>query len=87
MVGSLHCSNSAHLETERENLVKRVIAFLLLSVGMLMAQKPEFLAGLGQGYDGEWTHASRQLVALAEAILPEKFSWRPAPGVRSKPSP
>jgi uncharacterized damage-inducible protein DinB len=48
-----------------------------------MAQKPEFLEGLGQGYDGEWTHVSRQLIALAEAIPPAKYSWRPAPGVRS----
>ncbi len=63
--------------------MKRVIVFLLLSVASLMAQKPEFMEGLGKGYDGEWTHASRQLVALAEAIPPEKYSWRPAPGVRS----
>ena len=27
--------------------------------------------------------AARQLVALAEAIPAEKFSWRPGPGVRS----
>lgn len=39
--------------------------------------------GLWQGYDGEWGHVSRQLVALAEATPAEKFSWRPAPGVRS----
>ena len=39
--------------------------------------------GLWQGYDGEWGHVSRQLVALAEAIPAEKYSWRPAPGVRS----
>src|SRR5260370_29015939 len=39
--------------------------------------------GLWQGYDGEWGHVSRQLVALAEAIPAEKFAWRPAPGVRS----
>ncbi|HEY6769923.1 MAG TPA: DinB family protein [Candidatus Sulfotelmatobacter sp.] len=63
--------------------MKGVIAFLLLSVAALMAQKPKFLEGLGQGYNGEWTHASRQLIALAEAIPPEKYSWRPAPGVRS----
>jgi uncharacterized damage-inducible protein DinB len=63
--------------------VKRLIVFLLLSAATLMAQKPEFLEGLGQGYAGEWTHASRQLVALAEAIPAEKYSWRPAAGVRS----
>ena len=63
--------------------MKRLIAFLLLSAATLMAQKPEFLEGLGQGYAGEWTHASRQLVALAEAIPAEKYSWRPAAGVRS----
>jgi uncharacterized damage-inducible protein DinB len=39
--------------------------------------------GLWQGYDGEWGHVSRQLIALAEATPAEKFAWRPAPGVRS----
>lgn len=39
--------------------------------------------GLWQGYDGEWDHAMRQVIALAEATPAEKFSWRPAPGVRS----
>lgn len=39
--------------------------------------------GLWQGYDGEWGHVSRQLIALADATPPEKFAWRPAPGVRS----
>lgn len=41
------------------------------------------LAGLWEGYDGEWAHVSRQLVALAEATPADKFAWRPAPGVRS----
>src|SRR5271167_4377141 len=39
--------------------------------------------GFWEGYDGEWTHVSQQLIALAEATPPEKFAWRPAPGVRS----
>jgi len=39
--------------------------------------------GLWKGYDGEWGHVSRQLIALAEATPAEKFSWRPADGVRS----
>jgi uncharacterized damage-inducible protein DinB len=39
--------------------------------------------GLWQGYDGEWMHVSKQLVALAEATPSEKFAWRPVPGVRS----
>jgi uncharacterized damage-inducible protein DinB len=41
------------------------------------------LEGLWQGYDGEWDHVSRQLIALAEATPAEKFAWRPSPGVRS----
>ena len=41
------------------------------------------MEGLWQGYDGEWGHVSRQLVALADAIPAEKYAWRPAPGVRS----
>ena len=47
----------------------------------LYAQAPP--EGIWQGYDGEWRHVSRQLIALAEATPPDKFAWRPAPGVRS----
>jgi uncharacterized damage-inducible protein DinB len=57
-----------------------VLIFLLLSASALPAQAPE---GVWQGYDGEWKHVSQQLIALAEATPAEKFSWRPAPGVRS----
>jgi uncharacterized damage-inducible protein DinB len=61
----------------------RLAAALLfvLCVPRLFAQDP--LDGVWQGYDGEWRHVSRQLVALAEATPPDKFAWRPAPGVRS----
>ena len=38
---------------------------------------------IGTGWMGEFRHASKQLNALAEATPAEKFSWRPAPGVRS----
>jgi uncharacterized damage-inducible protein DinB len=41
------------------------------------------LEGVWQGYDGEWGHVSRQLIALAEAIPADKYAWRPGPGVRS----
>jgi uncharacterized damage-inducible protein DinB len=56
------------------------LIFLSLSASALPAQAPE---GIWQGYDGEWKHVSQQLIALAEATPAEKFSWRPAPGVRS----
>ncbi len=57
------------------------IAFCALLGGAAFGQKmPE---GIWEGYDGEWTHVSQQLIALAEATPPEKFAWRPAPGVRS----
>jgi uncharacterized damage-inducible protein DinB len=52
---------------------------LVLGASLLHAQ-PQ---GLWEGYDGEWGHVSRQLVALAEAIPAGKYSWRPGPGVRS----
>ena len=52
---------------------------LAVAAGSLAAQ-PE---GIWQGYDGEWGHVSKQLIALAEATPAEKFTWRPAPGVRS----
>ena len=57
---------------------------LLLCVALSAAPSPaQSLEGLWQGYDGEWLHVSQQLMALAEATPAEKFSWRPAPGVRS----
>src|SRR5580658_5826562 len=61
--------------------VKTFLLGLLLSAPMLFAQAPP--EGIWQGYDGEWGHVSRQLIALAEATPAEKFAWRPAPGVRS----
>src|SRR5579864_1599434 len=39
--------------------------------------------GIFQGFDGERSYVSRRLLALAEAIPAEKFTWRPAPGIRS----
>ena len=63
----------------------RKVFFLLLMLGFsvrpLLAQ--DWYEGLWEGYDGEWRHVSRQLIALAEATPEEKFAWRPAPGIRS----
>jgi hypothetical protein len=59
--------------------LKTLLLCALLSAATLHAQNE----GLWEGYDGEWSYASRQLIALAEATPPQKFSWRPAPGVRS----
>lgn len=60
---------------------------LLLLLAMLGAPaaraQQDPLEGVWQGFDGEWIHVSRQLVALAEAIPAEKFGWRPGAGVRS----
>ena len=60
---------------------KTLFVLLLFSARPLLAQAPP--EGIWQGYDGEWRHVSRQLIALAEATPEEKFAWRPAPGVRS----
>ena len=62
--------------------MKPLLLGMILGAMTLHAQADP-LEGLWQGYDGEWVHVSRQLVALAEAIPAEKFAWRPAPGVRS----
>jgi uncharacterized damage-inducible protein DinB len=61
---------------------------LLLTASSAMAQQtypahPDSLDGIWQGYNGEWRHVSNQLVALAEAIPADKFTYRPEPGVRS----
>ena len=59
--------------------MRSLILCVLFCASLLKAQ-PE---GIWQGYDGEWGHVSQQLIALAEAISSEKYSWRPGPGVRS----
>ena len=59
--------------------MKTLLLCALMSAATLHAQNE----GLWEGYDGEWNVASRQLIALAEATPPQKFTWRPAPGVRS----
>ena len=57
------------------------LVWILFSTVGLSAQNPP--EGIWEGYDGEWKHVSSQLIALAEATPAEKFSWRPAAGVRS----
>ena len=57
---------------------------LALAIGLTCATAAAAQpAGAGQGWLGEFEHASQQLLQLAEAIPPDKFAWRPAPGVRS----
>jgi uncharacterized damage-inducible protein DinB len=64
-----------------ETILARAVCLSFLLGTAVFAQKPP--AGIWEGYDGEWIHVSQQLVALAETTPPEKFAWRPAPGVRS----
>jgi uncharacterized damage-inducible protein DinB len=63
-------------------IMKTMLLAMVLGALTLPAQTDP-LEGVWQGYDGEWLHVSRQLVALAEAIPAEKYAWRPGPGVRS----
>ena len=60
---------------------KAILVLLLVCARPALGQAPP--EGIWQGYDGEWRHVSKQLVDLAEATPEDKFSWRPAPGVRS----
>ena len=39
--------------------------------------------GVGEGWNGELDHAARQITQLADAVPADKYSWRPAVGVRS----
>ena len=63
--------------------MKKTFFLFLLFLTARPALAQNLPEGIWQGYDGEWRHMSRQLLALAEATPEEKFSWRPAPGVRS----
>jgi hypothetical protein len=59
------------------------VAWGLALVWQTLAAQPTVPSELGQGWLPEFTLTSRQLLQLSEATPPEKFGWRPAPGVRS----
>jgi uncharacterized damage-inducible protein DinB len=61
--------------------LKRLLVLLVLWVVPVCGHAQ--MEGIWEGYDGELTHVTKQLVELAEATPAEKFAWRPAPGVRS----
>src|ERR1700753_34851 len=68
-------------------MFKRIASFaLILCASTLHAQSAADKAageGIWHGYEGEWRYVSRLLISMAEAIPADKYSWRPAPGVRS----
>lgn len=59
-------------------LAQAGVMLLIAAVGA-QAQYPE----IGLGWMPEFSLATRQIKELAEAIPADKYSWRPAPGVRS----
>lgn len=61
--------------------MKRFLILVMLIV-VPMAAHAQY-EGIWEGYDGELTHVTKQLIELAEATPADKFAWRPAPGVRS----
>jgi uncharacterized damage-inducible protein DinB len=63
--------------------IMKTVLLALFAGALTLHAQVDPLEGLWQGYDGEWGHVSRQLVALAEAFPAEKLAWRPGPGVRS----
>jgi uncharacterized damage-inducible protein DinB len=60
-----------------------VIAGTALIVAVAQSAGAQVPPGVGEGWRGEFDHASRQLLQLAEATPADKFAWRPAAGVRS----
>ena len=64
----------------KTKLVGAVLLWVLMNASVSF---PQEAPDLFQGYEGEWNHVSEQLVSLAEATPVEKFTWRPATGIRS----
>lgn len=63
--------------------MKTKLAVLVLFFAFTIPSFAQLPDGVFEGYAGEWRHVSDQLLALAEAIPADKYTWRPAPGVRS----
>jgi uncharacterized damage-inducible protein DinB len=60
--------------------VKRLAVLFAIA---LAASAQKIPPGIGKGWLPEFDHAAGQTLALAEATPADKFTWRPAPGVRS----
>lgn len=67
----------------RTSLLLAIVASWGLAIGWQSTAAQTVPPELGQGWLPEFTLTSRQLIELAEATPADKFSWRPAPGVRS----
>src|SRR5690348_6910162 len=64
----------------------RVRLFLMLGFALLAglaALAQNDYSNLGGGWLPEFNQSCSEILGLANATPPEKFSWRPAPGVRS----
>jgi uncharacterized damage-inducible protein DinB len=59
------------------------IAGAVLAVTVVQSAAAQMPPGVGEGWLGEFDHAARQLLQLADATPADKFAWRPAAGVRS----
>jgi uncharacterized damage-inducible protein DinB len=68
---------------KRASLLLVIVASWGLAAGWPSIAAQTVPPELGQGWVPEFTLTSRQLIELAEATPADKFSWRPAPGVRS----
>ncbi len=59
-------NNHRDLLSHRDSLQEKIMKTLLLAIllgGCALGAKVDPIEGLWQGYDGEWGHVSRQLVA------------------------
>ena len=66
----------------KSRLLQLLIA-AMLTLAIAPATAAQVPPGVGEGWLGEFDHAARQLLQLAEATPADKFAWRPAAGVRS----
>ena len=61
----------------------KVLVGTILALALGSPAAAQLPPGVGEGWVGEFDHAARQMLQLAEATPADKFAWRPAPGVRS----
>jgi uncharacterized damage-inducible protein DinB len=70
---------------QSHRLIVPALALLLVvpNAGIAQSADPAAASGLRKELIGQLTDAEQKLVALADATPAEKYTWRPAAGVRS----
>ena len=77
----LYAKNSGHESSRAECFSSRGVLTLAAMAVLAMPARPQGISGFGGELRGQFEASAEKLVALAEAMPAESYSWQPMEGV------